>query len=136
LGSRVRIPSPAPNFLNKLNGLEQPVWTVFRFLAQNTKSGEAWGKQRTPLCFPQSRCRPYPAAALLSLDAEAAETSAQEGYELAQELGRRPEQAHGMRTLGDIMAAKNNTTKADEFHWRAHVEYRSLGMNRWAERPS
>ena len=36
-----------------------------------------------------------------------------EGYELAQELDLGPEQAHGLRTLGDIMAAMGDTTKAE-----------------------
>jgi class 3 adenylate cyclase/tetratricopeptide (TPR) repeat protein len=75
------------------------------------------------------------ASALLSLDAEAAETAANEGYELAQELGLGPEQAHGLRTLGDIMAAKGDTTKADELRGLARAKYRSLGMTRWAEGP-
>ena len=72
------------------------------------------------------------ASALLSLDAEAAEAPANEGYELAQELGLGPEQAHGLRTLSDIMAAKGDTTKAGEFHGLARAKYRSLGMKRWA----
>ena len=55
-------------------------------------------------------------SALLGLDTEAAEAAANEGYALAQELGLGPEQAHGLRTLGDIMAAKGDTTKADELH--------------------
>ena len=71
------------------------------------------------------------AAALLSHDAEAAEIVAREGYELAQELGLHPEQAHALRTIGDIMAAKKDTT-ADKFHGFARAKYRSLGMTRWA----
>ena len=39
------------------------------------------------------------AAALLSLDADAAEAAANEGYALAQELGLGPEQAHGFGLL-------------------------------------
>jgi tetratricopeptide (TPR) repeat protein len=73
------------------------------------------------------------AAALLGLDAEAAEAAANEGYELAQALDLGPEQAHGLRTLGDIMAAKGDKTKADELHDLARAKYRSLGMTRWAE---
>ena len=75
------------------------------------------------------------AASLLSLDADAAEAAANEGYKLAQELGLGPEQAHGLRTLGDIMAAKGDTTKAEELHDLARAKYRSLGMKRWAEGP-
>lgn len=74
-------------------------------------------------------------ASLLSLDAESAEAAANKGYELAQELGLGPEQAHGLRTLGDIMAAKGDKTKADELHGLARAKFRSLGMKRWAEWP-
>jgi hypothetical protein len=73
------------------------------------------------------------ASALLSLDAKVAEAPANEGYELAQELGLGLEQAHGLRTLGDIMAAKGDKTKADELHGLARAKFRSLGMTRWAE---
>ena len=69
---------------------------------------------------------------LLGLDAEAAEAVANEGYELARELGLGPEQAHGLRTLGDIMAARGDMTKADELYALARAKYRSLGMKRWA----
>jgi hypothetical protein len=72
---------------------------------------------------------------LLSLDSEAAEAAANNGYELAQALGLGPEQAHGWRTLGDILAAKGDKTKADELHGLARAKYRSLGMTRWAEGP-
>jgi hypothetical protein len=75
------------------------------------------------------------ASALLGLDAVTAEAAANEGYELAQQLGLGPEQAHGLRTLGDIMAAKGDTTKAEELHDLARAKYRSLGMKRWAEGP-
>lgn len=73
------------------------------------------------------------ASALLSLDAEAAEAAADKGYELAQELDLGPEQAHGLRTLGDIIAVKGDTTKADELHGLARAKFRSLSMKRWAE---
>jgi class 3 adenylate cyclase/tetratricopeptide (TPR) repeat protein len=75
------------------------------------------------------------AAALLSLDAEAAEAAANEGYKLAQQLGLGPEQGHGLRTLGDIMAAKGDATKAEELYGLARAKFRTLGMKRWAERP-
>jgi class 3 adenylate cyclase/tetratricopeptide (TPR) repeat protein len=75
------------------------------------------------------------AAALLSLDAEAAEAAANEGYKLAQQLGLGPEQGHGLHTLGDIMAAKGDATKAEELHGLARAKFRTLGMKRWAERP-
>ena len=58
-----------------------------------------------------------------------------EGFELAEKLGLGPEQGHGLRTLGDIMAAKGDTTKAEELHGLARAKYRSLGMKRWAEGP-
>ena len=75
------------------------------------------------------------ASALLSLDADAAEAAANEGHELAQELGLGPEQAHGLRTLGAITAAKGDKMKAVELHGLARKKFLSLGMKRWAERP-
>jgi class 3 adenylate cyclase/tetratricopeptide (TPR) repeat protein len=72
------------------------------------------------------------AGALLSLDAQAAQAAAEEGYELAQELELGPEQGHGLRTLGDIMAAKGDVMKAEELHALARKKFRSLGMTRWA----
>ena len=54
---------------------------------------------------------------------------------LREELGLGPEQGHGLRTLGDIMAAKGDTTKAEELHDLARAKFRSLGMKRWAEGP-
>ena len=74
------------------------------------------------------------ASALLSLDPEAAEAAAREGLALAEKLRLGPEQAHGLRTLGDIMAAKKDT-KADELQGLARAKYRSLGMTRGAEGP-
>jgi hypothetical protein len=75
------------------------------------------------------------ASALLTLDAEAAEAAADKGYELAQESGLGPEQGHGLRILGDIMAVKGDAAKADELHGLARAKFRSLGMKRWAEGP-
>jgi class 3 adenylate cyclase/tetratricopeptide (TPR) repeat protein len=75
------------------------------------------------------------ASALLSLDADAAEAAANEGHELAQELGLGPEQAHGLRTLGAITAAKGDKMKAVELHGLARKKFLSLGMKRWAEGP-
>ena len=75
------------------------------------------------------------AASLLSLDADAAEAAAKKALSLPKSLGLGPEQAHGLRTLGDIMAAKGDETKADELHALALAKFRSLGMKRWAERP-
>ena len=72
------------------------------------------------------------AAALLSIDCEAAEASAQEGYELAKLLGLDPEQGHGLRTLGDIFAAKGDTTRAEDSRAAARAKYVSLGMRRWS----
>ena len=46
LGSRVRIPSPAPNFLREINGLERSFGAVFCFPALVWETGEAWGKQQ------------------------------------------------------------------------------------------
>ena len=76
------------------------------------------------------------AAALLSLDSEASEAAANNGYELARALELGPEQAHGLRTLGDILAAKGDQMKADELRGLARAKYRSLGMTRWAEEPA
>jgi class 3 adenylate cyclase/tetratricopeptide (TPR) repeat protein len=73
------------------------------------------------------------AAALLSLDADAAEAAARVGLELAEKLGLGPEQGHCLRILGDIMAAKGDARKAEELHGLAHAKFRSLGMKRWAE---
>jgi tetratricopeptide (TPR) repeat protein len=75
------------------------------------------------------------AASLLSLDAEAAEAAAREGYNLAERLGLGPEQGHDFRILGDILAAKGDVIKAEELHYLARAQYRSLGMTRWAEGP-
>jgi hypothetical protein len=46
-----------------------------------------------------------------------------------------PEQGHGFRILGDILAAKGDAIKAEELHSLARAQYRSLGMRRWAETP-
>jgi tetratricopeptide (TPR) repeat protein len=75
------------------------------------------------------------AASLINADCEAAEAAAREGLELAEKLGLGPEQGHGLRTLGDIMAAKGDAMKAEELHDLARARFRSLGMKRWAERP-
>ena len=80
-------------------------------------------------------CFEVKAASLVNVDCEAAEAAAREGLELAEKLGLDPEQGHGLRTLGDIMAAKGDTMKAEELHGLAHAKFRSLGMKRWAERP-
>ena len=73
------------------------------------------------------------AASLVSVDSEAAEAAAREGYGLAEWLGLDPEQGHGLRTLGDIMAAKGDVKKAEELHGLARAKFRSLGMKRWSE---
>ncbi len=70
------------------------------------------------------------AAAMLKLDAEAAEAAANEGCELAQELGLGPEQGHCLRTLGDIIAAKGDATKAGELHRLARAKFRSVSIPR------
>ncbi|HEY1884567.1 MAG TPA: hypothetical protein VGG86_00765 [Roseiarcus sp.] len=69
----------------------------------------------------------------MNIDSEAAEAAAREGYALANRLGLGPEQGHGLRTLGDIMAAKRDAMKAEELHGMARAKFRSLGMKRWAE---
>ena len=76
------------------------------------------------------------AAALLSADLEASEAAAKEGYELALQLDLGPEQGHGLRTLGDIAAAKGDATKANELRDRAEAKFRSLGMKRWLRSPA
>jgi tetratricopeptide (TPR) repeat protein len=73
------------------------------------------------------------AASLVNVDSEAAEAAAREGYALAEQLGLGPEQGHGLRTLGDIMAAKGDATRAEELHGLARAKFRSLGMKRWAD---
>jgi class 3 adenylate cyclase/tetratricopeptide (TPR) repeat protein len=75
------------------------------------------------------------AAALFVLDVNAAEIAANEGYKLAEELALGPEQGHGLRTLGDIMAAKGDAMKAEELYGLARSQFRSLGIARWAEGP-
>ena len=75
------------------------------------------------------------ASALLSLDTDAAEAAAREGLELAEKLGLGPEQGHGLRILGDIVAAKGDAMKAEELHGLAHAKFQSLGMKRWTESP-
>jgi tetratricopeptide (TPR) repeat protein len=75
------------------------------------------------------------ASALLSLDADAAEDSANEGYALAQALELGPERGHGLSTLGDIMAAKGDATRAEELRSLAQAKFQSLGIKRWAESP-
>ena len=54
------------------------------------------------------------AASLVNVDCDAAEAAAREGLELAEKLGLGPEQGHGLRTLGDIMAAKGEAMKAED----------------------
>jgi len=46
LGSRVRIPSPAPNFFKNINLLERPFGTILCFPAGLGEPGEAWGKRQ------------------------------------------------------------------------------------------
>ena len=75
------------------------------------------------------------AAALFVLDVNAAKIAANEGYKLAEELALGPEQGHGLRTLGDIMAAKGDAMKAEELYGLARSQFRSLGIARWAEGP-
>jgi hypothetical protein len=45
LGSRVRIPSPAPNFLEEINGLKRSSGAASCFPAPLVETGEAWGKE-------------------------------------------------------------------------------------------
>jgi hypothetical protein len=52
---------------------------------------------------------------------------------LAERLDLGPEQGHGLRTLGDIMAAKGDAMRAEELHGMARAKFRSLGMKRWAD---
>src|SRR5580704_1010845 len=46
LGSRVRIPSPAPVFLKEISDFERSFGAVGRFPAPNVRAGEAWGSTR------------------------------------------------------------------------------------------
>jgi hypothetical protein len=50
LESRVRIPSPAPNFLKEMIGLERSFGAVFCFPDLDDETGEAWGKQQNACC--------------------------------------------------------------------------------------
>jgi hypothetical protein len=52
---------------------------------------------------------------------------------LRRNWGLGPEQGHGLRTLGDIMAAKGDALKAEELHGMARAKFQSLGMQRWVE---
>jgi hypothetical protein len=45
-----------------------------------------------------------------------------------------PEEGDGLRTPGDIAAAKGDAMKAEEFLDAAHAKFRDLGMKRWAGR--
>jgi hypothetical protein len=58
-----------------------------------------------------------------------------QGLRACAESGLGPEQGHGLRILGDIMAVKGDAAKADELHGLARAKFRSLGMKRWAEGP-
>jgi len=64
LGSRVRIPSPAPGFLKEIKKLEDALRGVFCFPDIGAKIGEAGGKQRKArssglwVAFEGSLCRP------------------------------------------------------------------------------
>ena len=57
LGSRVRIPSPAPDFSREISFLERSFRAVLCFPARASETGEAWGKQ-------QEACRSGRAATL------------------------------------------------------------------------
>ena len=50
LGSRVRIPSPAPDFLNEIRVLKRSLGAVFCFPAHRVGAGEAPGKQPASCC--------------------------------------------------------------------------------------
>ena len=50
LGSRVRIPSPAPDFIKELSGLERSFGAAFCFPGLWTGVGEALGKQQGADC--------------------------------------------------------------------------------------
>jgi hypothetical protein len=50
LGSWVRIPSPAPDFLKKMKRLRRSFGAVFCFLGLACRAGEAWGKLREASC--------------------------------------------------------------------------------------
>src|SRR5260370_41020571 len=50
LGSRVRIPSPAPNFLKKISDMDRSLGIAFCFPALACSAGEAWGKLREAGC--------------------------------------------------------------------------------------
>src|SRR3984885_11085265 len=50
LGSRVRIPSPAPKFLKEISDIVRSFGAFFCFPALACRAGEAWGKLREAGC--------------------------------------------------------------------------------------
>ena len=71
------------------------------------------------------------AAALVGVDLDAGEAIAKEGLTMARMVGLGPEEGHGLRTLGDICAAKRDAKSANEFYDLARSKYQSLGMTHW-----
>ena len=71
------------------------------------------------------------AASLARLDPDAAETTADESLSLARTIGLGPEEGHGLRTLGDISAARRDPDAANRFYALARAKYESLGMTHW-----
>ena len=71
------------------------------------------------------------AAALAGLDRDAAEAIANESLSLARTIGLGPEEGHGLRTLGDISAARRDPDTANRFYELARAKYQSLGMTHW-----
>jgi tetratricopeptide (TPR) repeat protein len=71
------------------------------------------------------------AAALARLDPDVAEAIANESLSLARTIGLGPEEGHGLRTLGDISAARRNAKASYEFYDLARAKYHGLGMTTW-----
>ena len=71
------------------------------------------------------------AAALAGFDPDAAEAIANESLSLARTIGLGPEDGHGLRTLGDISAARRDPDAANRFYELARAKYQSLGMTHW-----
>lgn len=57
----------------------------------------------------------------------------EDAYELASELGMRPDLAHLLRIRSGLERKKGNASIAAEFLERAHSLYADMGMNRWLD---
>jgi tetratricopeptide (TPR) repeat protein len=74
------------------------------------------------------------ASALASTDLRKAEECARQALKLSSSLGMRPEQAHGLRVLGEIQDRAGNPHAARDAEARAEGLYRDLKMTRWLKK--